>query len=97
MKALARYDSLKASHPWAVCFIQVGDFWETFRDDAWTSAEVANLVLTSRPSVAAGVYMAGVPYHAADACFAKLVQAGYSVMTQDTDGALKGVFTVTAP
>ncbi len=75
-----QYLSIKSQHPDCILFFRLGDFYETFDEDAKTVARVCDVVLTSRP---AGndqrVPLAGVPYHAVDYYIAKLVEAGYRV------------------
>jgi DNA mismatch repair protein MutS len=75
-----QYLALKRRHPDAILFFRLGDFYETFDDDAQLTARVLHLTLTSR-EVGKGqrVPMAGVPYHAADAYIARLIAAGYKV------------------
>jgi DNA mismatch repair protein MutS len=75
-----QYLSLKAQHPDAILFFQLGDFFETFEDDARSVAEACDLVLTSR-EMGRGerLPMAGVPVHAADAYIARLVERGYHI------------------
>ncbi len=75
-----QYLSIKSQHPDCILLFRLGDFYETFDEDAKTVAQVCDVVLTSRP--AGGdqrVPLAGVPYHAVDAYIAKLVEAGYRV------------------
>ena len=75
-----QYLSIKSRHPGCILLFRLGDFYETFDEDAKTVARVCDVVLTSRP---AGndqrVPLAGVPYHAVDYYIAKLVEAGYRV------------------
>ncbi len=64
----------------AVLLFRMGDFYETFYDDAKTVARVLGLTLTARNKTTdAPIPMAGVPYHAADTYLARLVRAGYKV------------------
>ncbi len=75
-----QYLLLKKQYPDAILFFRLGDFYETFDEDARIVAEVCDVVLTSRP-VTAGerVPLAGVPWHSADIYIAKLIHAGYKV------------------
>jgi DNA mismatch repair protein MutS len=75
-----QYLSLKAEHPDAILFFQLGDFYETFEDDARTVSEVCEVALTSR-EMGRGerLPMAGVPVHAADVYIARLVERGYHI------------------
>ncbi|MBI3286433.1 MAG: hypothetical protein HYZ68_00140 [Chloroflexi bacterium] len=75
-----QYLSIKKRYPEAIVFFRLGDFYETFDQDAKLVAQICDIVLTSRP-VAKGqrVPMAGVPYHAAEGYIAKLITAGHKV------------------
>ena len=76
-KLLMQYETMKKKHPDAVVLFRVGDFYETFRDDARIISETLGLTLTSR-----GVDktpLAGFPHHALDAYLPKLVRAGKRV------------------
>lgn len=75
-----QYLSLKSQHPDCILLFRLGDFYETFDDDAKIVARVCDMVLTSRPvGNDQRVPLAGVPYHSVDAYIAKLVDAGYRV------------------
>ncbi len=75
-----QYLQIKAQHPDAIVFFRLGDFYETFDDDAAIVARVCDVVLTSRPtSKEQRIPMAGVPYHSAESYITRLVQAGYKV------------------
>lgn len=75
-----QYLDIKRQYPDAILFFRLGDFYETFDDDAHIAAEHLDLVLTSR-NVAKGqrIPMAGVPYHAAEGYIAKLIAKGFKV------------------
>ena len=75
-----QYLAIKKQYPEAIVFFRLGDFYETFDEDAKTVAKVLDIVLTSR-NVSKGqrVPMAGVPHHAADNYIARLIKAGYKV------------------
>ncbi|HLF26405.1 MAG TPA: DNA mismatch repair protein MutS [Anaerolineae bacterium] len=77
---LAQYRQIKARFPDAIVLFRLGDFFETFEDDAKTAARELELVLTSR-SFAKGVRlpMAGVPHHHVQAYIAKLIERGHKV------------------
>jgi len=77
---LAQYKNLKARFPDAILLFRLGDFYETFEDDAKTCARELELVLTHR-SFAKGVRlpMAGVPHHHVQAYIAKLIDKGFKV------------------
>ncbi|MEZ4593612.1 MAG: DNA mismatch repair protein MutS [Chloroflexota bacterium] len=75
-----QYLDIKAQHQDAIVFFRLGDFYETFDDDAKLAAEVLDLVLTSRPQGKnQRTPMAGVPYHAAEGYIARLIAKGYKV------------------
>ena len=90
-----QYLEIKSNYPDAILFFRLGDFYETFDDDAKTAAEVLDIVLTSR-NVAKGdrVPMAGIPHHAAEGYIAKLVERGFhvAICEQIGDGPIKGLF-----
>lgn len=90
-----QYLEIKSKYPDAILFFRLGDFYETFDEDAKTAAEVLDIVLTSR-NVAKGdrVPMAGIPHHAAEGYIAKLVEHGYhvAICEQIGDGPVKGLF-----
>ncbi len=75
-----QYLSVKKQYPDAIVFFRLGDFYETFDEDARTVAQALDIVLTSR-NVAQGqrVPMAGVPYHAVESYLARLIRAGFKV------------------
>jgi len=85
--ARKQYLQIKAQYPDAIVLFRLGDFYETFDDDAKIVAQVCDIVLTSRP-VGTGqrVPLAGVPYHAVDVYLAKLIAAGYKVAVVDQLG-----------
>ena len=75
-----QYLALKRQHPSAILFFRLGDFYETFDEDAVTVAAVCGITLTSRPvGKDTRVPLAGVPYHSADTYIARLVRAGYRI------------------
>ena len=75
-----QYLDIKAQHPDAIVFFRLGDFYETFDDDAHTAAKALDLVLTSRPVGKNNrVPMAGVPHHAAQNYIARLIAQGFKV------------------
>ena len=86
-----QYLQLKAQHPDAILFFRLGDFYETFDQDAEIAARELDLVLTSRP-VAKGVRvpMAGVPYHAIEGYIARLIEKGYRVAIAEQVGEVTG-------
>ncbi len=77
---MKQYFSIKAKHPDAVLLFRVGDFYETFAEDAIRTAEILGITLTRRANGAASfVELAGFPYHALDTYLPKLVRAGQRV------------------
>lgn len=75
-----QYLQLKSQHPDCILFFRLGDFYETFDDDAKVVADVCDVVLTSRPvGNNQRVPLAGVPYHSVEGYLARLVEAGYKV------------------
>lgn len=86
-----QYLQIKAQYPDAIVFFRLGDFYETFDDDAEIVAHELGLTLTSR-NVAKGqrVPMAGVPYHAAEQYIAQLIEKGYKVAIAEQVGEADG-------
>ncbi len=83
----SQYLALKKQFPDVILFFRLGDFYETFDDDAKIVASVCDVVLTSRPVGAnERVPLAGVPYHAVDTYIAKLINAGYKVAIAEQVG-----------
>jgi DNA mismatch repair protein MutS len=75
-----QYLRIKKQFPETIVLFRLGDFYETFDDDARTVAQVCDIVLTSRPvGKDQRVPLAGVPYHSVDGYIAKLLQAGHKV------------------
>ena len=81
---MRQFDEIKQQHPDAVLLFRVGDFYETFADDAIRASEILGITLTRRANGAAGyVEMAGFPHHALDTYLPKLVRAGKRVAICD--------------
>lgn len=77
---MKQYYSVKAKHPDALLLFRVGDFYETFGEDAIKAAGILGITLTRRANGAASyVELAGFPYHALDTYLPKLVRAGQRV------------------
>lgn len=77
---MKQYLEIKQKHPDAVLLFRVGDFYETFSDDAITASEILGITLTRRANGAAQhVELAGFPHHALDTYLPKLVRAGKRV------------------
>ncbi|MBN8581994.1 MAG: DNA mismatch repair protein MutS [Anaerolineae bacterium] len=75
-----QYLDEKKKHPGAILFFRLGDFYETFDEDAEITARELDIVLTSRP-VGGGVRvpLAGIPYHAVENYLSRLIEKGYHV------------------
>ncbi len=81
---MKQYNEIKQQHPDAVLLFRVGDFYETFSDDAITASEILGITLTRRANGAAQfVELAGFPHHALDTYLPKLVRAGKRVAICD--------------
>ena len=77
---MKQYYDIKAVHPDAILLFRVGDFYETFGDDAIKASTILGITLTKRANGAASsVELAGFPYHALDTYMPKLVRAGERV------------------
>nr|WP_321287211.1 DNA mismatch repair protein MutS [uncultured Sunxiuqinia sp.] len=77
---MKQYYDIKDKHPDAVLLFRVGDFYETFGEDAIKTAEILGITLTKRANGAASfVELAGFPHHALDTYLPKLVRAGQRV------------------
>ena len=81
---MKQYNQIKARHPQALLLFRVGDFYETFGEDAITASKILGIVLTQRKNGAAGaVELAGFPHHSLDTYLPKLVRAGQRVAICD--------------
>jgi DNA mismatch repair protein MutS len=77
---MQQYKKIKEAHPDTILLFRMGDFFETFEDDAKIAAKVLGITLTKRANGAAGeVPLAGFPHHAIDSYLPKLIRAGYRV------------------
>ena len=77
---MKQFHHFKEKHPDCILFFRMGDFYETFYEDAKTCSKVLGLTLTSRDKGSANpIPLAGVPYHAIDGYLKKMLQAGYRV------------------
>ena len=77
---MTQYAEMKKKHPDAVLLFRVGDFYETFSEDAITASEILGITLTRRANgKASSVELAGFPHHALDTYLPKLVRAGKRV------------------
>lgn len=81
---MKQYNSIKAKYPDALLLFRVGDFYETFGEDAVKTSSILGIVLTRRANGAASyVELAGFPHHALDTYLPKLVRAGHRVAICD--------------
>jgi DNA mismatch repair protein MutS len=86
-----QYLQIKTQHPDAILFFRLGDFYETFDEDAEVAARELDLVLTSRPVAKdVRVPMAGVPHHAVEGYIARLIEKGYRVAVAEQVGEVTG-------
>ena len=77
---MKQYAEMKAKHPDAILLFRVGDFYETFSDDAIAASEILGITLTRRANGSAQyVELAGFPHHALDSYLPRLVRAGKRV------------------
>ena len=90
-----QYLEIKAQHPNAILFFRLGDFYETFGEDAVTTARELDIVLTAR-GIGNGekTPLAGIPYHAVENYLARLIAKGYHVAICEQIGEkpAKGLF-----
>ncbi|HJO28625.1 MAG: DNA mismatch repair protein MutS [Candidatus Poseidoniia archaeon] len=81
---MKQYYSIKREHPDALLMFRMGDFYETFGEDARTVSRELDIVLTARDRKSKNpVPLAGIPYHALDSYLAKLIRRGYRVAICD--------------
>ncbi|RYD56049.1 MAG: DNA mismatch repair protein MutS [Sphingobacteriales bacterium] len=81
---MKQHREIKSKYPDAVLLFRVGDFYETFGEDALISSRVLGITLTKRSNgAAASIELAGFPHHALDTYLHKLVKAGYRVAICD--------------
>ena len=81
---MQQYNSIKAKYPDALLLFRVGDFYETFGEDAVTASRVLGIVLTKRGAGSASeTELAGFPHHSLESYLPKLVRAGHRVAICD--------------
>jgi len=81
---MKQYNAIKAKHPGALLLFRVGDFYETFGEDAIRASKVLDIVLTKRANgKASHIELAGFPHHALDTYLPKLVRSGFRVAICD--------------
>jgi DNA mismatch repair protein MutS len=77
--AMKQFHQFKRKYPDCILFFRMGDFYETFYEDAKTCSKALGLTLTSRNKGENPIPLAGVPYHAVDGYLKKMLEAGYKV------------------
>lgn len=81
---MKQYNTIKAKYPDAILLFRVGDFYETFGEDAVRASSVLGITLTKRANGSAShIELAGFPHHSVDSYLPKLVRAGYRVAICD--------------
>src|ERR1044071_7258052 len=81
---MKQYNSIKTKYPDAILLFRVGDFYETFGEDAVKASKVLGIVLTKRANGSAShIELAGFPHHSLDSYLPRLVRAGYRVAICD--------------
>lgn len=81
---MKQYNAIKAKHPGALLLFRVGDFYETFGEDAVRASKILDIVLTKRANGSAShIELAGFPHHSLDTYLPKLVRAGNRVAICD--------------
>ncbi len=81
---MAQYNQIKSKHPDALLLFRVGDFYETFGDDAIKTSKALGIVLTRRANGSAShIELAGFPHHSIDTYLPKLIKSGYRVAICD--------------
>lgn len=81
---MKQYNAIKAKHPDALLLFRVGDFYETFGEDAVKASKILDIVLTKRANGSAShIELAGFPHHSLDTYLPKLVRAGNRVAICD--------------
>ncbi len=81
---MKQYNAIKAKHPGALLLFRVGDFYETFGEDAVKASAILDIVLTKRANGSAShIELAGFPHHSLDNYLPKLVRAGNRVAICD--------------
>ena len=76
---MRQYNTVKSKHPDAILLFRVGDFYETFGEDAIKASKALGIVLTSRNNGGSKIELAGFPYHSMDMYLPRLVKAGHRV------------------
>lgn len=80
---MTQYNTIKAKYPDALLLFRVGDFYETFGQDAVKTSQILGIVLTKRANGEGSIELAGFPHHSVDSYLPKLVRAGMRVAICD--------------
>lgn len=91
---MLQYNTIKAKYPDALLLFRVGDFYETFGQDAIRASQILGIVLTKRANGEGHIELAGFPHHSVDSYLPKLVRAGLRVAICDQledPKAVKGI------
>jgi len=80
---MKQYNQIKVRHPQALLLFRVGDFYETFGEDAITASKILGIVLTNRNNGGSKLELAGFPHHSLDTYLPKLVRSGQRVAICD--------------
>ena len=80
---MRQYNAIKVKHPEALLLFRVGDFYETFGEDAIKAAKILGIVLTARNNGSSKLELAGFPHHSLNVYLPKLVRAGLRVAICD--------------
>ncbi|MFS4471963.1 DNA mismatch repair protein MutS [Chryseobacterium sp. T20] len=80
---MTQYNTIKAKYPDALLLFRVGDFYETFGQDAVRTSQILGIVLTKRANGEGHIELAGFPHHSVDSYLPKLVRAGMRVAICD--------------
>ncbi|MBU4539299.1 MAG: DNA mismatch repair protein MutS [Weeksellaceae bacterium] len=80
---MTQYNTIKAKYPDALLLFRVGDFYETFGQDAIRTSQILGIVLTKRANGEGHIELAGFPHHSVDSYLPKLVRAGLRVAICD--------------
>ena len=80
---MVQYNAIKVKHPGALLLFRIGDFYETFGEDAIKTSKILGIVLTARNNGDSKIELAGFPHHSLDTYLPKLVRAGERVAICD--------------
>ena len=76
---MSQYLSIKTKYPDSLLLFRVGDFYETFGEDAIETSKILGIILTNRANGSSKIELAGFPYHSLNTYLPKLVKAGKRV------------------